>query len=93
MRPNAEALARMGEGAKPALILFPRFGEAAAARAVGQAEIFMRLTQASTNYVALGGAGFEALTRLIAACPAAAVDYPDTKTAIELVETLWEQAA
>jgi hypothetical protein len=53
----------------------------------------MRLTQASTNYVALGGAGFEALTRLIAACPAAAVDYPDTQTAIDLVETLWEQAA
>ena len=93
LRPNAGALSRMQEPAAPALILFPRFGEAAAVRGVGQAEIFMRLTQASTNYVALGGPGFDALTRLVAACPAAAMDYPDTATALELVETLWAQAA
>jgi len=93
LRPNARALEGMGEAAQPALILFPRFGEAAAARPVGQAEIFMRLTQASTNYVALGGAGFDALTRLVGECPAAAVDYPDAATALALVETLWEQAA
>ena len=93
LRPNARALAAMDSPAAPALILFPRFGEAAAARAVGQAEIFMRLTQASTNYVALGAPGFEALTRLVAGCPAAAIDYPDAATALALVETLWEQAA
>lgn len=93
LRPNARALAAMDEPAAPALILFPRFGEAAAARPVGQAEIFMRLTQASTNYVALGAGGFEALTHLVSACPAAAIDYPDADTAIEMVETLWSQAA
>jgi HprK-related kinase A len=92
LRPNAAALGGMDRPAAPALILFPRFGEGAAVRPVGQAEIFMRLTQASTNYVSLGAAGFEALTRLVAACPAAALDYPDTATAVELVETLWEQA-
>ena len=92
LRPNGEALARMDEPASPALILFPRFGEAAAARAVGPAEIFMRLTQASTNYVALGQAGFDALTRLVAT-PAAAIDYPDTARAVDLVETLWAEAA
>jgi HprK-related kinase A len=92
LRPNEHALGAMDEPARPALILFPRFGEAAAVRAVGQAEIFMRLTQASTNYVALGGAGFDALTRLVAGCPAAALDYPDTDTAVQLVDTLWEQA-
>jgi hypothetical protein len=93
MRPNALALGAMAEPARPALILFPRFGEAAAARAVGQAEVFMRLTQASTNYVTLGSAGFEALTGLVGACPAAAIDYPDTASAIDMVEELWEQAA
>lgn len=92
MRPNAQALSRMGEGATPVLILFPRFGEAQALRAVGQAEVFMRLTQASTNYVSLGSAGFEALTGLIAACPAVAIDYPDAETATAMVEELWEQA-
>jgi HprK-related kinase A len=91
LRPNGAALEAMTEPARPALILFPRFGEAADARPVGQAEVFMRLTQASTNYVALGAAGFKALTDLIAACPAAAVDYPDAETAIATVEALWEQ--
>ena len=94
MRPNADALARMGEGARPALILFPRFGEDAAIRAVGAAEVFMRLTQASTNYVALGRRGFDALTGLIAANPALAIDYPDTGSAVALIEDSWrEQAA
>ncbi len=93
MRPNDLALAGMGQAAKPALILFPRFGESEAVRPVGQAEIFMRLTQASTNYVTLGAAGFDALTGLVANCPAAAIDYPDTDAAIGLVEQLWREAA
>ena len=93
LRPNLRALSAMDVPARPALILFPRYGEAAAARSVGQAEIFMRLTQASTNYVALGAAGFDALTGLVSDCPAAAIDYPDAPTAIEMVETLWAQAA
>jgi len=93
LRPNAAALAAMDEPARPALVLFPRFGDAAAVRAVGRAELFMRLTQASTNYVALGAAGFEALAGLVANCPSAAVDYPDAETALAMVETLWEQAA
>ena len=92
LRPNAAALDAMAEPARPALILFPRFGAAAAARPVGQAELFMRLTQSSTNYVSLGAAGFEALAGLVGACPAAAVDYPDAGAAVELVEALWEQA-
>jgi len=93
LRPNDEALARMGEGAMPALILFPRFGEAEAVRPVGAAEVFMRFTQASTNYVALGRRGFDALNRLIADRPALAIDYPDTASAIGMVETLWQELA
>ena len=93
MRPNAEAIARMGESARPALILFPRFGAAPAVRHVGAAEVFMRLTQASTNYVALGRAGFDSLTGLIARHPALAIDYPDTDTAIGLVEDFWRARA
>ena len=85
LRPNADAIARMGEGARPALILFPRFGAAAAVRGVGQAETFMRLTQASTNYVALGRAGFGALAGLVTSVPALAIDYPDTETAVGLI--------
>src|SRR6185436_3857936 len=93
MRPNQEALARMGEAAKPALILFPRFGAAAAVRGVGQAEVFIRLTQASTNYVALGRRGFDALTGLVRSIPALAIDYPDTETAIGLIDDFRRELA
>jgi HprK-related kinase A len=93
LRPNHEAVARMREGARPALILFPRFGAEPAVRAVGQAETFMRLTQASTNYVALGETGFTALTRLVRAVPALAIDYPDTAAALGLVEDFGQELA
>jgi len=93
LRPNADALARMDEPARPALILFPRFGAAAAVRGVGQAEVFVRLTQASTNYVALGRRGFDALTGLVRKVPALAIDYPDAETAIGLVEDFRRELA
>jgi HprK-related kinase A len=93
LRPRDEAIARMDEPAAPALLLFPRYGFASAIRPVGAAEVFVRLTQASTNYVALGEAGFAALTRLVAGTPACAIDYPDTEGAIALVEDLWAEAA
>lgn len=91
LRPQAAAIARMEEPAPPALILFPRFGRDLdkTVRAVGAAEVFVRLTQASTNYVALGERGFDALTGLLAAVPSLAIDYPDTDSAVALVEELW----
>jgi HprK-related kinase A len=94
LRPNAEAVARMGEAARPVLILFPRFGRdlETAVREVGAAEAFMRLTQASTNYVALGERGFDALTRLVGSLPSKAIDYADTAQAEALVEQLWQGA-
>ena len=95
LAPRSDAVARMGEPARPALILFPTYGRdmAPAVRPVGAAEIFVRLTQASTNYVSLGERGFRALTGLVTSVPARAIDYPDGKTAIEAVETLWEELA
>ncbi|WP_416464616.1 HprK-related kinase A [Sphingomonas sp. VDB2] len=91
MVPRIDALARMGEGGMPALLLFPRFGHDAAVRPVGQGEIFMRLTQASTNYVALGAPAFTALTRFVANVPARAIDFPSGDDAIAMVDQLWEQ--
>jgi HprK-related kinase A len=91
LRPGADAIARMAEPARPALILFPRYGAGfeRAVRPVGAAEVFVRLTQASTNYVALGERGFDALGRLIAAAPAKAIDYADTDMALDLIDELW----
>ena len=93
MKPNAKALQAMDASAAPALILFPRFGQQPTMRPVGQAEVFMRLTQASTNYVALGRRGFDSLTGLVESHPAIAVDYPDTDSAIAQVEMLWRELA
>ncbi len=89
MVPDAVAIAAMDTPARPALLLFPRYGFDPEVRVVPPAEAFVRMTQASTNYVALGEAGFRALTGLIADVPAMAVDYPDGARALAQVEALW----
>ncbi|MDP5280186.1 HprK-related kinase A [Sphingomonas sp. DG1-23] len=87
--PDTRAIVAMAEPAVLRLILFPSYGFAAAERAVLPSETFVRLTQASTNYVALAERGFDALTRLVRETPAHALDYPDTETALDQVERLW----
>jgi HprK-related kinase A len=87
--PNAAAIAAMEHPATPALLLFPSFGFDASVREVLPSEVFVRLTQASTNYVAMGERGFLALTNLVRTIPARAIDYPDTRTALAQVERLW----
>ncbi len=91
LRPPADAIARMAEPASCVLILFPTFGQPNALRQVGRDECFVRLTQASTNYVALGKAGFDALTRLVRATPALAIDYPSGGDGVAAVERLMAQ--
>lgn len=91
--PRADAIAAMHEPVRPTLLLFPRFGGEAIIEPMGEGEAFVRLTEASTNYVALGEAGFAALTRLVRETPAFGVSYPDSATGIALVEQLWAEAA
>ena len=88
LKPEPMAIAAMDQPATPRLILFPRFGFEAAVRDVPPGEVFVRLTQASTNYTALGERGFEALTRLVAGVRAKAIDYPNTATALQIFEAL-----
>ncbi|MBA3880521.1 MAG: HprK-related kinase A [Sphingobium sp.] len=87
--PDQRAIADMAEPARPAMLLFPRFGHAQEERPVAPSEVFVRLTQASTNYTALGERGFDALTRLVRSIPARAIDYPDAAQALAMVEVLW----
>jgi HprK-related kinase A len=88
LKPDAAAIATMDQTAIPRLILFPRFGFEAAVRNVPAGETFVRLTQASTNYTALGERGFDSLTKLVTSVPAKAIDFPDTATALEMVASL-----
>lgn len=90
--PRADAVAAMHEPVRPALLLFPRFGGEAAIEPMGEGEAFVRLTEASTNYVALGEAGFAALARLVRETPAFGVSYPDSATGMTLVGQLWAEA-
>ena len=87
--PDAAARDGMDRPARPVLVVFPRFGAAAAHRPVLPSEAFARLTTASTNYVDLGEAGFGTLTRLVRAVPAVAIDYPDGAAGVAAVEDLW----
>lgn len=91
--PRSNAIAAMHEPVRPALLLFPRFGGEAAIEPMGEGEVFVRLTEASTNYVALGEAGFAALTRFVRETPAFGISYPDSTTGIALAEQLWAEAA
>ena len=91
--PPVQAISAMQERARPALLLFPRFGYSGAIRDVPPSEVFMRLTQASTNYVALGEAGFTALTRFVQNVPARAIDYQSGEEAMALVDRLWAELA
>ncbi|WP_033073364.1 HprK-related kinase A [Sphingopyxis sp. MWB1] len=90
--PRSDAITAMHIPARPRLILFPQFGSAPAIERLGEGEVFVRLTQASTNYVSLGEAGFAALTQLVRATPAFAIRYPDSATGIAIAEELWAEA-
>ncbi|MEP2103026.1 MAG: HprK-related kinase A [Parasphingorhabdus sp.] len=89
--PPLDAVNRMADTAKPALLLFPRFGYDPVLRDMGKSEIFVRLTQASTNYVALGETGFRSLTRFVDTVPTKAMDYQSSDQAEELIDGLWSQ--
>ena len=91
--PPADAIARMDEPAIPALLLFPTFGEDPGLRPVPPSEAFMRLTDSSTNYVALGEAGFDALTQLVRSVPAVAIGYRSSEEGMAAVEALWAEVA
>jgi len=86
--PEAGALAFAQVPATPALLLFPRFGGGVDQRPVGAGEAFVRLTQASTNYVGLGESGYRALTTLVTRVTRVAIDYPDADTAASMIEDL-----
>jgi HprK-related kinase A len=91
--PPIDAIQAMDQSAPPALLLFPSFGHPRAVRELGLGETFMRMTQASTNYVALGEVGFTTMTRFIKQVPARAIDYQSGDEAIALVDQLWDELA
>lgn len=67
LRPGAEHLRRMHDGARPRLIVFPRFAAGASTELtpVPSAEAFAELTNNAFNYVLLGARGFGLVADLV----------------------------
>ncbi len=91
--PPKSAVEAMGKSAPPVLLLYPSFGKAKQIREVAPTENFLRLTQASTNYVALGEPAFQALTHFVQSVPAFAIDYANADEAMALIADLWPEGA
>jgi HprK-related kinase A len=92
MIPPADAVAAMHVPARPALLLFPSFGEAPGLRPMPPSEAFVRLTESSTNYVLLGERAFRCLTDLVNNVPAVAVGYGSSADGLAAVELLAKEA-
>ncbi|MGE0668780.1 MAG: HprK-related kinase A [Sphingomonadales bacterium] len=86
--PSRAAVEAAAVPAVPAAVVFPRFdpSEAPALDAMGNAAAFIALTACSVNYREFGQAGFEALSRLVDAGPVLTATYPDTASAVALLE-------
>jgi HprK-related kinase A len=92
MVPPIDAIAAMDVPARPALLLFPTFGEAPGLRAIPPSEAFVRLTESSTNYMLLGDRAFHCLTNLVLRVPAVAIGYASSAEGLEAVEMLAKEA-
>jgi HprK-related kinase A len=70
VRPPSDSVARVGEPALPALVVFPRYqaGVASSLTPVSRGRAFLRLVDSAFNYTPLGVKGFETLAGLVDAC-------------------------
>jgi len=67
LRPGIDHLRRMHEGARPRLIVFPRYAAGAPTElsSIPSAEAFAELTNNAFNYVLLGAKGFQLVADLV----------------------------
>lgn len=90
MRPPAESVARAGELARPAWIVFPKWIEGAPAvlEARERAHAGLELASNAFNYSVLGRAGFDTLVALLDACPCFDFRYGRLEDALDAFERL-----
>ena len=94
MRPPPESVARAGEPALPAWVVFPRYvaGAPAVLETKSKAQTFMRLVEQAFNYDILGARGFEAAGNLIDRCACFEFSYGDLDDAVAVFDSLAAQA-
>lgn len=90
--PRADAVAAMDVPARPALLVFPSFGDPPGLRAMPPSEAFVRLTESSTNYMLLGERAFGVLTDMVRDVPAVSIGYGSSAEGLEAVDLLAKEA-
>jgi HprK-related kinase A len=95
MKPPASSVARAGESALPAWIIFPTFalGEAMRLAFQSKAATFMDVAENAFNYHVHGRRGFELLAATVDRCACLSLTYSDLDAAVGLFERLAEDAA
>jgi HprK-related kinase A len=90
MKAPSESIARAGEPASPAWIVFPRYvaGAAPELAPIPKARAFMRVAENAFNYSLLGKAGFEATARLIDRSASFDFSYSRLEDAVSVFDRL-----
>ncbi|MEN3974691.1 HprK-related kinase A [Emcibacter sp. SYSU 3D8] len=88
VRPARAAVEAASQAAAPVAVVFPRFdpAEAPSLDPMGKAAAFIALTACSVNYREFGHAGFDAISRLVDGHAMLGASYPDTESAVALLE-------
>ena len=90
LEPNRASTALVRQGARPALVIFPRFvaGGRLELKPQPPEQAFSRLAFNSFNYALLGPLSFNAVADIAATCPAYELGYGDLDEAIRSIEQL-----
>ncbi len=95
MRAPAASVARAGQCARPAWVIFPQYqaGAAPSLTPLARARAFMQLAQNSFNYNLLGADGFAAMAALVESCAHYQFSYSALDDAIAVFDALPRPAA
>lgn len=88
---SPDAVHRRHETARPGAVVLPRWEAGSKTRwePVAKHLLFPTLAFNAFNYGLLGATGFQAVTRLVRACPAWSLVYSDLNEAIAALEDAW----
>ena len=90
VRPSADSVARVGEKARPAWVVFPRWREGSPARLSphSRADALLHTASHAFNYSLLGGLGFELNAALMDACACHDFEYSNLDEALQVFSEL-----
>ncbi|MEE4238976.1 MAG: HprK-related kinase A [Anderseniella sp.] len=90
LKPSTESVARVGEKARPAWIVFPKWREGSQARLSphSRADAFLHTASHAFNYSLLGGLGFELNAALTDACECHNFEYSRLDDALQVFAEL-----